>query len=448
MLRCLLGVHERRATDEDLVGRRANGPPMKRSTFLTSTAAGAAGTVAAPGFTLAAGPAATVKIGFLESFSGVFADQGSVHRLGADLALADHNRSGRVKFEFVYGDDTSKPAVATTEARRLVEQENVDVLFGGTSSAIGLAMNALSLDLGTFMLLIGPQDSSISGERASKLAYRFGPSIRMMLKPLLRRALALGKKWYFIQADYAFGKDAYAQVSEALKRAGGTEVGHDIVPLGTSDFSSVLTKLRNSDAEVLLLCNSGLDAANTAKQWASFGLNKKQKLVGISLEDTYWKALPLDVVQGATFPVLWGPNVSPSAEKLARRLRAGIRGPVGGRHYLGYMAASSLMDRITAAGTTKADALAAAFENVSFDAAKASRATYHACDHQCTQDVYAGVVVGQKAFDRTQFMFDIVSEVPASEADLCTDPTARAATAAIAAQKPGERRGYTPKTWR
>ena len=265
---------------------------MKRSSFLASTAAGAAGALAAPAYTLAAGPAATVKIGFLESFSGVFTDQGSVHRLGADLAIADHNKTGRVKFEFVYGDDASKPATATTEARRLVSQENVDVLFGGTSSGIGLAMNALALELGVFTLLIGPQDSTITGEKASKLAYRFGPNIRMMLKPVLRRALALGKKWYFIQADYAFGKDAYAQVSDALKRAGGSEVGHDVVALGTSDFSSVLTKLRNSDADVLVLCNSGLDAANTAKQWADFGLNKKQKLIGISLEDTYWKVRP------------------------------------------------------------------------------------------------------------------------------------------------------------
>jgi len=70
---------------------------MKRSTFLASTAAGAAGALATPSFTLAAGLEATVKIGFLDSFSGVFTDQGSVHRLGADLALADHNRTGRVK---------------------------------------------------------------------------------------------------------------------------------------------------------------------------------------------------------------------------------------------------------------------------------------------------------------------------------------------------------------
>src|SRR6202049_3109246 len=327
---------------------------MNRTRFLAAGAAAGAA-LAVPRFTLAAGPAATVKIGFLESFSGVVSDLGACHKAGALAALEDANRSGRVKFEFAYGDDASKPAVATTEARRLIGQENVDVLFGGTSSANGAAVAAVALGSGIFNLMLGPQDSSLTGPKASKLSYRFGPNARMILAPVLRRALALGKKWYFIQADYALGKDAYAQCTEALRRAGGTEVGHDIVKLGTQDFSPVLTKLRNTDADVFILCNSGLDAANTAKQWVDFGLNKKQHLAGISLEDIYYKALPLDAVIGATFPVLWAPTVSDSAAKLAKRLRAGIPGPIGGRQYLGYMSAWSLMERIKTVGSTKAD---------------------------------------------------------------------------------------------
>jgi branched-chain amino acid transport system substrate-binding protein len=420
---------------------------MKRTTFLAAGAAAAAAT-AGPQFTLAAGTAATVKIGMLESFSGVFSDLGGVHKLGAQLALEDANRSGRVKFELVFGDDGSSPATAGTEARRLIAQEGVDVLYGGTSSGIGLALEPLTLDAGIFNLSLGPQDSSMTGAKASKLTYRFGPNVRMLLGPVLRRALALGKKWYFIQADYALGKDAYAQMSEALRRAGGTEVGHDIVKLGTSDFSPVLTKLRNSDADVFILCNSGLDAANTAKQWVDFGLNKKQHLAGISLEDIYYKALPLDAVIGATFPVLWAPTVSDSAAKLAKRLRAGIPGPIGGRQYLGYMSAWSLMERIKTVGSTKADKLAAAFENYTFDGAKASKSTYRGCDHQCVQDVYAGASVSQKAFDKKQFMYDLVGEVPASESDgTCDSPWAKAATANMAGQKIAERAGYTPKTW-
>jgi branched-chain amino acid transport system substrate-binding protein len=413
--------------------------PMKRTAFV----AGAATALAAPCFTFAAGPAAPVKIGFLDSFSGVFSDLGAVHKEAALLALEDANKSGRVKFEFAFGDDGSRPAQALSEARRLIGQEHVDVLYGGTSSACALALGPLALEAGIFNLSLGAQDSSLTSEKATKLTYRFGPNVRMLLGPLIRHALALGRKWYFIQADYAFGTDAYARMSEALKRAGGTEAGHDIVPLGTSDFTPVLTKLRMSAADVFVLCNSGLDAANAAGQWATAGLNKQMKLIGISMEDIYYRALPLDAVAGATFPVLWMPSIS-SAAKLAKRLRASINGPIGGRHYLGYMSAKALIDRIAGAGTTKADKLAAAFENYTFDGAKQSHSTFRGCDHQCVQDVYAGATVTSKAFQKSQFMFDLVGEVSAAESD---------GDLRLALGESGERRnrvstpGYTPNTW-
>jgi branched-chain amino acid transport system substrate-binding protein len=420
---------------------------MKRTSFLAAGAAAGAA-VAAPRFTLAAGPATTVRVGYLDSFSGVFSDLGACHKAGALAALEDINRSGRVKFDFVYADDTSKPAVASSEARRLIGQEGVDVLFGGTSSANGAAVSAIALDQGIFNLMLGPQDSALTGVKASKLSYRFGPNARMILAPVLRRALALGKNWYFVQADYALGKDAYAQCSGALKRAGGTEVGHDILPLGTTDFSSVLTKVATSGADVLMLCNSGLDAANTAKQYVQFGLNKKMKLAGVSLEDIYYKALPLDAVVGSTFPVLWAPSVSPAAEKLAKRLSRSISGPLSGRHYLGYMAAHSLFDRISSAGTTDPDKLVDAFANYSFPAGKATDAVYHGCDHQCAQEVYAGASVSEKTFEKTQFMYEIVAEVPSVESDgTCDSPWAKAATAAFASQHAGTRANYTAKTF-
>jgi branched-chain amino acid transport system substrate-binding protein len=415
---------------------------------LIAGGAAAAAAVSAPRFTLAAGPAATVKIGFIDSFSGVFSDIAAIHKVGAELALADMNAKGRVKFEFAYADDNSKPAVAGTEARRLVGQENVDVLFGLTSSANGQALAALANELGTFMLELGPQDSSITGKNAGKLTYRFSPNNHMMLRTLSSRVLALGKKWYFLQADYAFGKDAYTELSAILARAGGTEVGHDVVKLGTSDFSPNLTKARNSDADVFVLANSGLDAANAAKQFVDYGLGKKMKLAGINLEDFYYKAVPLDAIAGTTFPVAWSPTCCEGARRLTARLKRNISGPISWRHYFGYVGATSLMQRILEARTTQAEKLVAAFENYSFDAAKPSRSTYLPWDHQLTQDVFAGSVVSQKKFAQTGFMFDLVGEVAAADADGGPNaPWAREAKAAMASQTVTTRPNYVAKTF-
>jgi hypothetical protein len=112
------------------------------------------------------------------------------------------------------------------------------------------------------------------------------------------------------------------------------------------------------------------------------------------------------------------------------------------------MAAHSLMERIATAGTTDAGKLVVAFENFSFPAAKATNAEYHGCDHQCAQEVYGGASVSAKQFEKTQFMYDIIAEVPAAESDgTCDSPWAKAATAAMAAQHSGARAGYTPKTF-
>ncbi len=418
---------------------------MKRSTFVHSTLA-AAGAAAIPRHTMAAGPV-TVKIGFLESFSGVFSDIGGYHREGALMALADANKKngGRVKFEFVFGDDASKPATASVEARRLITQEKVDVLLGGTSSGNALALSSLTNEAGIFNLSIGPQDSSITGAKATQATYRFGPNVRMLVTALSRRALALGQKWYFVQADYAFGKDAYAQLSETLRRAGGTEIGHDIVQLGTTDFSSVLTKIRNSDANVLMLANSGLDAANTIKQAVQFGLHKKLKIAGVSLEDIYANAIPLDDVVNTTFPVLWAPSASDASRKLAQRIARDSKQAPSGRHYLGYMATATLCDRLLAAGTTKPDALIKAFDGHAFDAFKETRSRWNA-DHQCAQDTYAGATVSAKQFAKTRFMYDIVATIPSEESDgNANSPWQQTAKAAIAAAPIGTRADYAAK---
>jgi branched-chain amino acid transport system substrate-binding protein len=419
---------------------------MRRSVFLQA-AAGAAAIGAVPRYTTAAGPAATVKIGFLDSFSGVFSDLAAYQKLAAQLALEDVNRRGRVKYEFVFGDDASKPATATTEARRLISQESVDVLFGGTSSGSALAISPLALEAGILNLTLAPFDSSITGAKATKLTYRYGPNARMATKTLARRVLAVGRKWYFIRADYALGKDAYAQLSDVLTRAGGKESGADTVPLGMSDFSSVLTKVRNSDADVLLLTNSGLDAANLAKQFVDFGLHKRIKLAGIGLEDIYHSAVPLDQLAGSTFPLLWAPDASDGAARLTRILRKTIKGPISQRHWLGYGALTTLVDRINAAGTTKADKLAAAFDDHSFDDYKHSKATFRACDHQAIQDMYAGAIVSQAKFAKTQYMYEVIAEIPAAESDgTCDSPWAQAARAALAAQSVKPRESYTAKT--
>ena len=74
--------------------------------------------------------------------------------------------------------------------------------------------------------------------------------------------LKKGKRWYFLIADYAFGTDGHERLKRILLAQGGQEVGADLHPLGQTDYSSYLTKARNSNADVLVFSNYGPDCQN------------------------------------------------------------------------------------------------------------------------------------------------------------------------------------------
>ncbi|BDE08012.1 ABC transporter substrate-binding protein [Vulcanimicrobium alpinum] len=412
---------------------------MRRSAFLAGTAAGYS-TVFSP-YAIAA-PGTTVTLGYLDSASGVLSDIGGYHAIGVKLALAEANASGRVKWALVSGDDNSKPQTGINEAHRLIDQERVDALLFGTSSAVALAITPIALEAGVFTLLIGPQDTSLAADHATATAFRFAQDCAMFTKAVGQRILAGGKKWYFVVEDFAFGKDAYARLSALLKRAGGTEVGADVLRVGTSDFSSTMTKIRNTDTEQVVLCQGGLDVAVAARAFVDFGLHKKMRLAGMTLEDFYAKTLPLDQLAGSVFASLWMPSVSPSARALHDKLGRAIGGPVSNRHYLGYLSTKQLIDRISAAGTTNADKLIAAFAGHRYDSARENLSTWRACDHQSAHDTYAGEVVSAARFRKTGYLLDVVGTAEANDAaGSCASPEASAASRAIASRRPGEREG-------
>jgi branched-chain amino acid transport system substrate-binding protein len=415
---------------------------MIRSRFLAGSAA-LAGLAGLPRTSRAA---ATIRLGYVDSFSGPLSDIGVHHRAGAELAIAAANRRGGARFELVSADDTSRPAVGVTEARRLIEQEKVDALVLGTSSAVTLAVGPIAESLGVFTLAIGAQDTNITGDKAQRVVYRFAPNVQMQIRVVAQRILTFGKKWYFVVDDFAYGKDGYARMSALLKRAGGSEAGADILKLGTEDFSSTLTKIRNSDADVVVLCQGGFDAAKFAGQFVQFGLHKKLHLSGLNMEDYYWKTIDSDALAGSTFAIHWAPSVSESAMKLNRILTAGLKDVPSSRNYFGYVCIEQLVDRLHAAGTTKAEALVAAFADHRFDAYKATPSVWRACDHQCVQDEYAGAIVRNNVREKSGFMFEIVGQIGGtSAAGVCADGDPAAAAAALAGQKVSDRSGYEPK---
>jgi branched-chain amino acid transport system substrate-binding protein len=352
-------------------------------------------------------------------------------------------KNNRIKYELVKGDDASVPATGSTEAKRLISQEKVDLLSGGLSSAVGLAVSAICEEAGVFFLAIGTHDTNITGPKANKVTFRQTCSNSMLANAVGPELLKHGKKWYFLVANYAFGTDAHERFKKILLAHGGTEVGADLHPLGATDYSSYLTKARNTDANVLVFCNYGPDCQNATKAAVQLGLNKKMQFGGILSGNDVAVGMPVDDLVGSIWGYVWGPESGGNAMQIYNALKPGVDA-VDWRQYLGYMAARNMIDRLNHVGSTDTAKVVDAFENFHYDAAKKSGAYFRACDHQAIQQTYAGVIVDKSKRRAEKEYFTIGATVGGEfAAGPCSDPDNAAATKIFASQKIGSRDGYS-----
>src|SRR3984957_16295881 len=120
-----------------------------------------------------------------------------------------------------------------------------------------------------------------------------------------------GKKFYYITPDYAFGHTLEAGMIKASAKLGGSKVGGDLVPLGTTDFSSYLIKAQSANPDVIIFLTQGDDMINALKQAVQFGLDKKFHLAGAQQELEPLEGLPPEARIGTwVFEWYWKqPNV-------------------------------------------------------------------------------------------------------------------------------------------
>ena len=272
---------------------------------------GAAATALAPRLAAAQSPR-PLKIGVMNDMSSVYADfQGVGSVIAAKLAVGDHSAKLGVPVEIISADHQNKPDVGADIARRWFDNESVDVIMDLPNSAVALAVLTIATEKNKAVIGSGAGSSVMTGPKCSRNfvhwtydTYEVGHSIgRAMTEQG-------GKSWFFITADYAFGKDLESNCAAVVEASGGKVLGSARHPLNTPDFSSFLLQAQASGADVIGLANAGGDLSNTIKQAHEFGLTAKQRLAGLILNVTNIPSLGLEAVQNAAIctPFYWDFN--------------------------------------------------------------------------------------------------------------------------------------------
>lgn len=217
-----------------------------------------------------------LKIGLLATLEGPFAAGGQDGMRGAELALKQKNgMAGGKKIEFIKGSSDATPDKAVNATRKLVEQDKVQVMIGPLSGDEGIAVKNYSKSQPNITFINGS-----SGAQATTLSdpstnfYRFNTEGAQWMVGLGEHALSKGyKKMALIAEDYGF---PYSQVQGFMASycaKGGRIVQKSWVPLGTKDYSSIVSKIPD-DIDAILVVLGGSDSVNFLSQYEQAGGDK------------------------------------------------------------------------------------------------------------------------------------------------------------------------------
>ena len=253
-----------------------------------------------------------IKIGVLNDQSTVYADyQGVGSVIAAQLAVEDFAKRSKIPVEVVSADHQNKTDIGVGLARRWFDQEGVDLIVDVPNSAIALGVANLAREKNKVFIGSGAGTADLTGKACSPNTVHWTYDTWAYGHGLPRALMEQGAgKWFFITADYAFGKDLESASADEIKASGGQVLGQARHPLGTSDFSSFLLQAQSSGADVIGIANAGDDTTNTIKQAGEFGLTPKQRLAGLILNVNHVPALGLASMQGVylMMPFYWDMN--------------------------------------------------------------------------------------------------------------------------------------------
>src|ERR1700709_1086173 len=277
---------------------------LPRRSVLTAAAA-AASAIAVPALSRRArAQNAAIKIGVLNDQSGPYTNTGGITSvICAKQALEDFGVSAKgMHVEVIAADHQNKPDLAVSIARQWFDRDGVDVLLDVPTSSVALALQSVVREKNKVYLNVGAASSALTGAQCSPNFIHWVYDTYMLSKSTGGAMVkAGGTSWFFLTADYAFGKQLQDDTSTLVKAAGGKVLGSAPYPFpGTTDFSSFLVQAQSSGAKVLGLCNAGGDTVNSIKQAHEFGINSSMKIAALLMFISDVHALGLDTAGGLT----------------------------------------------------------------------------------------------------------------------------------------------------
>ena len=228
---------------------------------------------------------AEIRLGVLYPIAGTGAVYGVPAMFGHDLAVDEINAAGGVlgqQLATFKRDTKLKPAAAAAAAKELITKDEVNVLIGGLSSAVGLAISEVARQEKVVYIATIPKTIQMTTTKLHDHVFRTASHTDFEGDAMAQIVAQLGiKKLCDIQLDYAYGHDLGAGIVRALARhAPDTELVIELRPkLGATDYNAFISQILGAGCDGITSGLWGSHFVNFAQQAKPFGLFEQAKYI-------------------------------------------------------------------------------------------------------------------------------------------------------------------------
>jgi branched-chain amino acid transport system substrate-binding protein len=285
------------------------------------------------------------------------------------------------------------------------------------NSAVGLALQNLIRDKNKIAIYTAVATTELTGKQCTKTGFAWLHDAFTLVAGPIRTLVAQGQDtWFFVAADYAFGKNMVSESQRILASVGGKSLGAVYHPMANTDYSSFLLQAQSSGAKVVAFANTGDQVVNSMKQWKEFGMDDgKQRPVAELLWLTDVHSMGLDIAGGLTSIVAWYWGLNDETRAFGHRFfELHHRMPTAPQAAL-YSGLSHYLKGVAATGSDDTDTVAAWMRENAVDDFYA-RGSKLRVDGKLIHDFYLFEVKKKSEVMEPWDYYKIIRRIPAGEA--------------------------------
>ena len=358
----------------------------------------AASVAASPAAAASAGAAGGIKVGVLNSLSGTMAISEVAVKNASLMAIDEINKAGGVlgkQLTPIVQDGASDWPTFAEKTKLLLQNDKVAAIFGCWTSASRKAVLPVVEQLNG--LLYYPVQ--YEGLEASKNIFYIAAPPNQQIIPAVTYLLQKGmKSMYLLGSDYVFPRTANKVIKAQLKAEGGTTVAEDYTPLGNTDYSAVVSKIKASKPQVVFNTLNGDSNVAFFKQLKAAGFAADtMPVMSVSVAEEEVAGIGVDNFKGQLTAWNYFQSLPGDANK---KFVANFKKAYGSNKVTddpiehAYAAVYLWAKQVAKAGSTDVDKVRAAADGVSIDAPQ-GKVTLDGA----TQHIFQKAMIGQAGGD-------------------------------------------------